>query len=287
METLRRINVGISTIILALCAVMFVVFGWSGSGWKTLAIPTGSMRPDIPPGSLVFVHSVPTSSLRVGDIITHMDANNPRITLSHRIVREYWTNRGKTEEFVTKGDANRLQDGPTSSAMVIGKVGWHVPYIGWLVLNAKKPLVILPIIYLAGLLVVIEETKRLKDYYRSMQPYLAYGFSPVLVLPTRSSRNTRLSAAVVLTVVMSTVLVGQAAYALRSNTVSLFGNRITTVLHHVCSGNVTNTNNINVTNINNQNTQSGNASSNNGTATSGNASSSSSQSSTVTITEGC
>lgn len=176
MSVVQRINISISIAMLIACAAAWLFFGWSGSGWKALAIPTGSMRPNIPPGSLVLVHRVPVSSLKVGDVITHIDAVNPKITISHRIIKAYKID-GKVPAFVTKGDANKVADTPIVGGEVVGKVVWHVPYLGWALLDAKKPIVILPIVYLATLLIMAEEVMRLRDYYRFVIPYRAAGFS--------------------------------------------------------------------------------------------------------------
>ena len=59
MNMVRRISTTMCIVILAVSIGAYIMFGWSGSGWKALSVPTGSMRPTIPPGSLVFVHRVP------------------------------------------------------------------------------------------------------------------------------------------------------------------------------------------------------------------------------------
>ena len=73
MKIFERITTGLSVTILAVCCVALLMFGISMTGWKALSVPTGSMRPAIPPGSLVLVHRVSISSLKVGDVITYIN----------------------------------------------------------------------------------------------------------------------------------------------------------------------------------------------------------------------
>src|ERR1039458_10076152 len=109
MKIPQRITTILSVNLLAVSCLALLFFGTSMSGWKALAVPTASMRPAIPPGSLVLVQRVPISTLKVGDVITYINPLNPKTTLSHRIVKEYLLD-GKVLAFVTKGDANKTDD---------------------------------------------------------------------------------------------------------------------------------------------------------------------------------
>jgi signal peptidase len=149
---------------------ILVMFSWSATGWKALVIPTKSMRPSIPPGSLVLVHSVPVSSLKIGDVITYSNPLIPTETVTHRLIA-IKSNRKGSQVFITKGDANSFADVPFGKANIKGKVVWHIPYIGSWLMKAKKPLVILPIVYGAALLIMIDEIIRLRDYLKTSQPY--------------------------------------------------------------------------------------------------------------------
>ncbi len=237
MGIVRRINILISLSILVACAGAFLLFGWSGSGWKALAIPTGSMRPDIPPGSLVLVHRVPLSSLKVGDVITHTDASDSKITISHRIIKAYKLD-GRIPAFVTKGDANKVADVPIAGGQVIGKVVWHVPYAGWALLDAKKPIVILPIIYIAALLIMIEEVQHLAEYYRRFIVYRVPGFRRYESENDSGKLSKRVSlgaAATTAFVLVGAAMGPTALAALRSNTVTLANNRISVAAQqHEC-----------------------------------------------------
>lgn len=147
MNIFKKIFTSLSVTILVVCCGALILFGIPSTGWKALAIPTGSMRPDMPPGTLVLVHSVPASDLKVGDVITYVNPFNPQTTLSHRIIKEHLLN-GKVPVFITKGDANKVADVPITIGSVKGKVVWHMRNVGYILLDAKKPMIVLPLTYI-------------------------------------------------------------------------------------------------------------------------------------------
>jgi len=96
---------------------------------KSYNIDNGSMRPTIPAGSKVFVK--PQPSYQPGDIVTFLaieeDGEAP-LLVTHRLkaIQPDGT-------FVTQGDANEDPDRPALPIIeqnVVGKVVWHVPYVG-------------------------------------------------------------------------------------------------------------------------------------------------------------
>ncbi len=175
------------------CCTALLFFGVGKFGWKALSIPTGSMRPTMPPGTLVFVHRVSTSSLEVGDVITYINPLHPSTTISHRIIKKIMVG-GKIPGFITKGDANKVADSPIVAGLVEGKIVWHLPHAGYWLLDAKKPIIILPIIYIAALIIMAEEVIRLKDYLRSTQPYHALSTDTESFMPNRSRNRFALVA---------------------------------------------------------------------------------------------
>jgi len=281
MKIFKRAATTLSVVILVTCCGAFMLFGISATGWKALAIPTGSMRPSMSPGSLALVHSVPASSLKVGDIITYTNPLNPKITLSHRIIKEYLLD-GKVPTYVTKGDANKSPDIPITIGSIKGKVIWHVQDAGYLLLDAKNPFIILPIVYIAGILITIEEVKRLSDYYKLSQPYRAPGFSVDEKEPNILTRRLGYVTSLTIVFVMVSAVAAPAAFALlRSNTVALVNNRITAAATAPkCSSNTNNNNSININNSSTQSSSTGSATSSGnttgGSATSGNSSNSNS-----------
>jgi len=88
---------------------------------------SGSMRPTVSPGDLAVTEGVPTSSLRVGDVIVFMPPDGSKPVL-HRIASL------EGDVITTKGDANTVADpwrvtlaGATHYRMV-----FVVPFVGWL-----------------------------------------------------------------------------------------------------------------------------------------------------------
>ncbi len=227
MRLIKRITISFGYLLLAACFGAWLFFGWSGTGWKALAIPTGSMRPTLPIGSMVFVHRVPVSSLKVGDVITYTNPRNPKMTISHRIIKTYLIS-GIVPGFVTKGDANQSADVPIPAGLVQGKVMWHVPDVGYALIDAKKPIIILPIVYLAALLIMIEEVQRLSEYYRRFILYRLPGYRRHEMEPdNKVSKRVGMGAALTTALVVAGLAISPAAYAaLKSNTVVLANNRI-------------------------------------------------------------
>ena len=82
------------------------------------------MEPALPVGSLVYVERVEPSTVAAGDVIAFESAGS---VITHRVVE----NRTAEGEFVTKGDANELEDFTnTQYRDLIGRVKYHIPVLG-------------------------------------------------------------------------------------------------------------------------------------------------------------
>lgn len=93
---------------------------------------SGSMRPGLQPGDVVITKRVPTSAIRVGDVIVFHPPGSAELKV-HRIATLERTDSGIA--FTTKGDANNVADPWTarfagSSAAAYRVVG-SVPMVGW------------------------------------------------------------------------------------------------------------------------------------------------------------
>ena len=100
-------------------------------GYQRYVILTGSMTGTYDRGSIVFDRVVPTSSLRVGDVITFKPPGESGL-VTHRI-HALKIIRGK-HVFSTKGDFNKVPDiwNPfTLTEPKQAKVAFHVPYAGF------------------------------------------------------------------------------------------------------------------------------------------------------------
>jgi signal peptidase I len=288
MKLLRRIGISLTVLFFAVCCGAVLLFNWNAFGFKALSVPTGSMRPTIPPGSLVLMHRVPLSSLKVGDVITYTNPLTMKSTITHRIIKTYKID-GKVPAFITKGDANLSPDVPVVGGLVQGKAVWHVPVVGRVMMWSKTWTGIAILIYIPALLLTIEEIQRLTEYYKRLAPYRLFGYLPIIkknILRQRLAQSTALATGLV---IAASAIALPAEALLKSNTVSLINNHITVAARaHQCFGNTTNNNNINVNNTSTQTANSGNANSSGntsgGSASSGNASNSNSSNTTITIT---
>ena len=93
-------------------------------GYQIYEVISGSMEPEIPVGSVLYVKGVDPTTIVENDVIAYHDAEE---VVAHRVVH----NRSTTGEFVTKGDANNTEDrAPIPYKAVIGKVDLHLPFFG-------------------------------------------------------------------------------------------------------------------------------------------------------------
>jgi signal peptidase len=81
-------------------------------GWQRYVIVSGSMTGTYDRGSLVFDEVVPTSTLKVGDVITYRPpaGSGPKGLVTHRIVKIFRDRKSGDRVFHTKGDANPAAD---------------------------------------------------------------------------------------------------------------------------------------------------------------------------------
>lgn len=93
------------------------------------AVLTGSMEPELPVGSLLIIKPADYEHIEVGDDITFVrDANLTLVT--HRVIEK----DDETRHITTQGIANNTPDKPTSYENVVGKVVFHIPYVGYFVI---------------------------------------------------------------------------------------------------------------------------------------------------------
>ena len=115
-------------------------------GYTELAVLTGSMQPTIPVGSLIYVKEVEPSTLQVGDVVTYQLEGDTMVT--HRVV-ETNPNEGYV---ITQGDANEDPDGQITFDRIVGKMDFHLPYLGYISMNIRTQTGIFAI---CGTLIVI------------------------------------------------------------------------------------------------------------------------------------
>lgn len=136
---------GIILLILAVLAGLLIIPKFMG--YEEMAVLTGSMEPNYPVGSLIFVKEIEPDQLEVGDVITYRLDSDTVVT--HRIVEI----DKEVQTVTTKGDANSSNDGsPVPYSEIVGKAHFKIPYLGYVSMNIKTPKGIMAI---CGVLIAI------------------------------------------------------------------------------------------------------------------------------------
>lgn len=124
--TIGAIGAIVVTLFLVLPAVL-------GTPHPYLADATGSMAPQIEPGSLLIVRHVSVGSIIVGEVLVFNAPWSPGVTVAHEVIAVLHTSSGL--EFRTRGIANPSADPePVPAANVIGIVAFVIPWVGYLIL---------------------------------------------------------------------------------------------------------------------------------------------------------
>jgi signal peptidase I len=117
-------------------------------------VQSGSMEPNIKTGSIVIIHS--QSSYKVGDVITFFFNSHDETPTTHRVVK-MGEDDGEAR-FTTKGDANENVDpGEIEEDAVMGKVLLSIPFVGYILDFAKKPIGFALIIGLPAAFIIFDE----------------------------------------------------------------------------------------------------------------------------------
>ena len=97
-------------------------------GYEVYTVISASMEPALPAGSLVYVKAADPFSVTPGEIIAFSDEGT---VITHRVMQ----NRSEEGSFITRGDANDTDDlFPVSYLNLVGRVEYHVPVLGALML---------------------------------------------------------------------------------------------------------------------------------------------------------
>ena len=130
--------------------------------YKFYTVLSGSMAPVIKTGSVALVK--PEAKYKINEIVTFKNTNS-RVPTTHRIVeiKEY----KDQVSYTTKGDANKSSDLESlSRGMILGKVLFSVPVVGYAVEFMKTKTGLLVMIVLAAFIVVNELTNVKKESSR-------------------------------------------------------------------------------------------------------------------------
>jgi signal peptidase I len=140
-------------------------------GEKLLSVQTASMVPTFRPGDALIVAPVSAKALHVGEVISYASPLDPRVVISHRLVRI----ETKPDRLTTAGDSLRVDDPTFSSAALAGKVVAIVPRLGTILNILRRPLVLaLAVCIPAGIFLYAEYLRLLHFFMRPM--YRIHGY---------------------------------------------------------------------------------------------------------------
>lgn len=126
--------------------------------YKIMTVISGSMAPAIKQGSVVIVK--PASDYKIGDVITFGPYSKTKAPTSHRIY-DIKVVDGQPV-YITKGDANNAPDPrEIQKKDVVGKVLFDVPFVGYAVAFAKKPMGFALIIIIPAAIIILDEIKNI------------------------------------------------------------------------------------------------------------------------------
>jgi signal peptidase len=99
-------------------------------GATPYTIETGSMRPGMPPGTLVVVRPIDLDDIGVGTVVTYQLRSGEPTVVTHRVVATSVDGAG-AKLFQTQGDANDVPDEPWVRPVQIRGAKWYsIPELG-------------------------------------------------------------------------------------------------------------------------------------------------------------
>jgi signal peptidase len=131
---------------------------------KIYAVQTGSMRPAIKTGDLIFVRN--ESEYKIGDIITfNSGVGESNTVITHRIddINEDGT-------YITKGDANSVNDVDfVSKEDIIGKYFFRIMYVGYVINFSRTPLGFFLLIIIPVMIIAYGEVDKIRNEIKKIK----------------------------------------------------------------------------------------------------------------------
>ena len=152
--------------VLVIGALLLVTLFKTPGNYQVKIVKSGSMEPAVKTGSIVVIK--PSAEYKVGEIITFGKDNRKNIPTSHRI-QAIRMLQGKML-YTTKGDANNSADAKeTSQNEIIGKVIFKLPYLGYVLDMARKPIGFILLVATPALAIVYDEVVKIWKEVRKMK----------------------------------------------------------------------------------------------------------------------
>jgi signal peptidase I len=147
-RTIIRVTTTLLSGVVVACVLAYA--GLLLTGYKPIAVYSGSMVPTVQVGGLAVDRVVPARNVRVGDVITFQDPYVRGRLVTHRVMRIFHTSHGLA--YRTKGDANTARDPWTIKLPDrVGRMSFAVPYAGYALWYAHTREVRTGLIILAAL----------------------------------------------------------------------------------------------------------------------------------------
>jgi signal peptidase len=152
--------------VIVLALILFAPVLPIGGNIDTKVVLSGSMEPEIPVGSVVVIK--PAQEYFTDDVITFGSDSDGNIPTTHRIIEKRL--ESGIAYFKTKGDANPKPDTrEVRETAVLGKVVATIPFLGYVIDFAKKPLGFFLLIIIPGAIVVLDELRKIFVEVRQMR----------------------------------------------------------------------------------------------------------------------
>lgn len=158
--------------------ILIVLSSFTGSV-RFLTVLSGSMSPTLNQGDMVVSASVPLTAIKPGDVISFRSTDGKTL-VTHRVVE------AKSDGFIVKGDANEDPD-PTAVGLtqVVGRMAFSLPLFGYLLFFSKSFYGFLVFIVVPGVLIIINEGKKIRGIMKSgsaPKPLLLFGVLAAIML---------------------------------------------------------------------------------------------------------
>ncbi len=136
----KNILNSLTTIIVVMVVILAIMLvGVRLFGLQVYSVLSGSMEPEYPVGSLIYVKAVDYKELKVGDPITFLLDKDTVVT--HRIIEVLVDEEDpNTIRYFTQGDANGIPDAKSVHYKnIIGTPVFMIPYMGYVSNYIQNP----------------------------------------------------------------------------------------------------------------------------------------------------
>ena len=134
-------------------------------GYKAFVVASGSMEPTLDFGDIVIIRETEQNNINTGDIITFLEKDNNKSTITHRIVNIIEED-GKIK-YQTKGDNNNTRDDElVTYDNIEGKYQFKISKLGRAILKLQNAIVIIIVFFIIYIICKVMEKEDNKKYDR-------------------------------------------------------------------------------------------------------------------------